>query len=227
MTYTEDTIRQLIDRFMAGETSLEEEETIGKWLSSHPNMSDDLKDYQQMFAYFDEGMPQKAHHRKLWFILSAAASLALLITLSIPAVRSDQHPKDHPNIALQKEDYSHEEDERLPENNKDIEESTDSIAISPQNAKERRENLNSKRRRYHKYQNSPAPPIRLYAEAEEMVDSLMQSTRDVDYLVDAQLQKQKEEEEEILNLIFLYTAKQEIEANSIIDRLSSQNMDDE
>lgn len=225
MTYTEDTIRQLIDRFMAGETSLEEEEAIGKWFKSHPNASDDLKDYQQMFAYFDEGMPQKARHSKLRVILSAAASLVLLFTLSIPVVRNYHNTEADSTIALQKEDD--DANEKHQESDMNEQECSDSIAISPQDIKEKRDNLNSKRKRYHKYQNYPAPPIRFYAEAEEIIDSLMQSSQEVNNLVDAQLQKQEEDEEKILNLIFLYTAKQEIEANDIIDRLSSQHTDDE
>lgn len=42
---------------MVGETSLEEEALIGEWFRKHPDVSDDLKEYQMMFGYFDEGMP--------------------------------------------------------------------------------------------------------------------------------------------------------------------------
>lgn len=53
----EKNIRQLIGRFMQGLTSIEEEEQISQWLAVHTDVSDDLKPYQQMFAYFDKGMP--------------------------------------------------------------------------------------------------------------------------------------------------------------------------
>lgn len=53
----EKNIRQLIGRFMQGLTSIEEEEQISQWFAVHTDVSDDLKPYQQMFAYFDKGMP--------------------------------------------------------------------------------------------------------------------------------------------------------------------------
>lgn len=227
MTYTEDTIRRLIDKFMAGETSLEEEESIGKWLSTHSDVSDDLKDYQQMFAYFNDGMPrQENHHRKWWIVLSAAAILALLLTLAIPAQRSYHHSETSSPLAYQKKDNLHNKCKDMQENNIEKKEKTDSIDIPHPETNRNHMNVKSKRRRYHKYQNAPAPPTYLYAEAEKRVDSLMQTTKEVDYLVNAQLQKQKEEEEDILNYIFQYIAKQEIEADDIIDQLSSQYTDD-
>ena len=57
MNEKEKDIRLLLDRFMAGETSLEEEVLLGEWFRQHPDVSDDLKEYQLMFGYFDEGMP--------------------------------------------------------------------------------------------------------------------------------------------------------------------------
>lgn len=53
----EKNIKQLIGRFMQGLTSIEEEEQISQWFAVHTDVSDDLKPYQQMFAYFDKGMP--------------------------------------------------------------------------------------------------------------------------------------------------------------------------
>ena len=53
----EKNIRLLIGKFMQGLTSIEEEERISQWFAAHADVSDDLKPYQQMFAYFDKGMP--------------------------------------------------------------------------------------------------------------------------------------------------------------------------
>lgn len=44
MNEKEKDIRQLLDRFMAGETSLEEETLLGEWFRLHPDVSDDLKE---------------------------------------------------------------------------------------------------------------------------------------------------------------------------------------
>ena len=109
-------IRLLLNWFMAGETTLEEEALLGEWFRQHPNVSDDLKEYQMMFGYFDEGMPleheaemplnhepemreedvvhpktsrtsmSKARMRRLWLPISMAASIALLIAFAVPRI---------------------------------------------------------------------------------------------------------------------------------------------
>ena len=98
MNEKEKDIRLLLDRFMAGETSLEEEALLGEWFRQHPDVSDDLKEYQLMFGYFDEGMPldyeaenhvedthpkTKARMRRLWLPIGMAASIALLFVIAI------------------------------------------------------------------------------------------------------------------------------------------------
>lgn len=50
-------IRLLLQRFMAGETSLDEEREIAAWMRQAKSLPDDLRDYQQMFALFEAGMP--------------------------------------------------------------------------------------------------------------------------------------------------------------------------
>ena len=111
MNEKEKDIRLLLNRFMAGETTLEEETLLGEWFRQHPNVSDDLKEYQMMFGYFDEGMPlehepekheedvvhpkisktpmtpkSKARMRRLWLPISMAASIALLIAFAVPRI---------------------------------------------------------------------------------------------------------------------------------------------
>lgn len=98
----------LLNWFMAGETTLEEEALLREWFRQHPDVSDDLKEYQMMFGYFDEGMPleheaekceenvvhpktsrtsmSKARMRRLWLPISMAASIALLIAFAVPRI---------------------------------------------------------------------------------------------------------------------------------------------
>lgn len=57
MRHDEQHIRLLLRRFMAGETSLEEEREIAAWMRQAKSLPDDLCDYQQMFALFEAGMP--------------------------------------------------------------------------------------------------------------------------------------------------------------------------
>ena len=101
MNEKEKDIRLLLNWFMAGETTLEEEALLGEWFRQHPDVSDDLKEYQMMFGYFDEGMPldheaekhvadahpkTKARMRRLWLPIGMAASIALLFVLAIPQI---------------------------------------------------------------------------------------------------------------------------------------------
>ena len=49
-------IHTLIKRFMAGQTSIEEEDRIAEYLRTH-DVGEDLQPYKEMFAWFDQGMP--------------------------------------------------------------------------------------------------------------------------------------------------------------------------
>ena len=50
-------IQQLIDKYMNGQTTVDEEQLIARYFRSATDVSDTLKPYRDMFAYFDEGMP--------------------------------------------------------------------------------------------------------------------------------------------------------------------------
>lgn len=96
MTNDTNTIRALLDRFMAGNTSQEEERQLAAWFQEHPQVSGDLEPYRLMFAYFDEGMPRQATARWrspwLYAALAAAASLALAVTLVWPGGQPADKP---------------------------------------------------------------------------------------------------------------------------------------
>lgn len=57
--YNEKQIRQLLARFMEGQTTVEEEQEIAQWFAARREVAPDLEDYRQMFAYFDAGMPEE------------------------------------------------------------------------------------------------------------------------------------------------------------------------
>ena len=50
-------IKQLIDRYMNGQTTVDEEQLLARYFRSATDLPDDLQPYRDMFAYFDEGMP--------------------------------------------------------------------------------------------------------------------------------------------------------------------------
>jgi len=83
-------IAELLDRFMAGESSLDDEQQIARYMASH-EVDDDWLPYKEMFAYFDSGMVDEEpatsvdedakKHRiaPLWWRWAAAAALLLAV----------------------------------------------------------------------------------------------------------------------------------------------------
>lgn len=83
--YNETYIKELIEKFMAGRTSLEEERLLDDYFRTE-EVPEEWADYQKMFAYFDDGMPsdlsqhtRSVSHKRPW-IWMAAACIVLLIT---------------------------------------------------------------------------------------------------------------------------------------------------
>ena len=50
-------IQQLIDKYMNGQTTVDEEQLIARYFRTATDVPDSLKPYRDMFAYFDDGMP--------------------------------------------------------------------------------------------------------------------------------------------------------------------------
>lgn len=50
-------IQQLIDKYMNGQTTVDEEQLIARYFRKATDVPDSLKPYRDMFAYFDDGMP--------------------------------------------------------------------------------------------------------------------------------------------------------------------------
>lgn len=163
-----DDIRRLLARYMDGETTVAENDWIAQWFRAHPEVDDDLRDYQALFNYVDEGMPwdfadealdvqgtQMPHgkhkSRMLWLSLSVAASLALLLGVFWPRMEtkgplvSQQLPS---TATAQVDSTSHP----IAEPTKTIEERTDL-----ESAKEKPQ-IKAKPRKYHKNEFAPSPP---------------------------------------------------------------------
>lgn len=106
-------IRTLIDRYMAGQTSLEEESRLAEYFRTH-EVGEDLQPYKQMFAWFDEGMPLESiqvnkqtsrqatlqssrssqssqfSRKTVCLIAAAAAAIALLMLVAWPKAEPQQ-----------------------------------------------------------------------------------------------------------------------------------------
>lgn len=103
-TMDEKKIQSLLDRFMEGETTLEEEKILGEYFRSNNDVKAEWKAYKSMFAYFDKGMPYDEAApmgmpydeaapkvgrtskmvKMIVGALSAAALVALLFALAMP-----------------------------------------------------------------------------------------------------------------------------------------------
>lgn len=204
----EKNIRQLIGRFMQGLTSIEEEEQISQWFAVHTDVSDDLKPYQQMFAYFDKGMPidkqipveeeirkplrNHSRLRPLWCLLAAAAAVALLVVMTWPAQNGNTPVTPSATLAQAEKDSAE--------------------AIVPIAETEMKNNVKQavrpklrprKRGVYRKHLHSPAPPVTWIAQT--VIDSMQQSP---EALAEAHLQALEEQQNEMLFRLYLVSALQ-------------------
>lgn len=222
----EKNIRQLIGRFMQGLTSIEEEERISQWFAVHTDVSDDLKPYQQMFAYFDKGMPideqmpidkqmsveeeirkplrDRLRLRPLWCLLAAAAAVALLVVMTWPARNGDSTVSPAATLAQADKDSAETLVPTAETEMKNNVKQTVKPKMRPR-----------KRGFYRKHLHSPAPPVTWIAQT--VIDSMQQSP---EALAEAHLQALEEQQNEMLFRLYLVSALQ-------TEDLASYNDEDE
>lgn len=216
----EKNIRQLIGRFMQGLTSIEEEEQISQWFAVHTDVSDDLKPYQQMFAYFDKGMPideqipveeeirkplrNHSRLRPLWCFLAAAAAVALLVVMTWPAQNGDSTATPAATLAQADKDSA---ETLVPAAETEVRNQMKQ-AVRPKMRPR-------KRGVYRKHLHSPAPPVTWIAQT--VIDSMQQSP---EALAEAHLQALEEQQNEMLFRLYLVSALQ-------TEDLASYNDEDE
>ena len=93
--YSQHQIEALLDKFMDGQTTVEEETQLADYFRSH-DVPAEWEDYRDMFSYFDRGMegdlvpeqtPQpslaRLMERRWWGIAAAAAITAVIVTLAV------------------------------------------------------------------------------------------------------------------------------------------------
>lgn len=162
-------IRQLIERYMDGKTTLEEEDFLMDCFGAHPDVSDDLKDYQMMFILLGserlKGMQceipvwdRRKKLRLLWMGLSVAASLALAFLVFHPSEDGTQMQPVASIVSKPSVSHLEKEAESQVTSSKTIEkdsakvetETTPSVPSAPKKT--------SKKRIYHKHLFDVAPP---------------------------------------------------------------------
>lgn len=204
-------IHTLIKRFMAGQTSIEEEERIAEYLRTH-DVGEDLQPYKEMFAWFDQGMPlgrgqedkstsgqvdkqasQQADKQtrtqdkprisqKLRYLFTAAAAaIAMLIVLTCPKTEQPQTAESTPTTALP--------DPVRPEIKADTLTADTATVSTPKRKKRRR----SVRRDMYK----PMPPKVYIAEAAQ--DTI---SKEAEMIAEEKIKEAEKRQEVILNDIY-------------------------
>ena len=243
MNEKEKDIRQLLDRFMAGETSLEEEALLGEWFRQHPDVNDDLKEYQMMFGYFDEGMPldheaekhvadahpkTKARMRRLWLPIGMAASIALLFVLAIPRIGQQTGLQENPKMAqLDGRTTPEDADSAVVHGEK----STDADLSMPEKIKRSGDSVSPKTRKhksgkYRQHLFAPAPP-KLWIAQNIVTDSLL---AEPEKLADEHLREMEAQQNEMFFKLYLVDALQTLSLNADIASASfesEENVHDE
>ena len=243
MNEKEKDIRLLLDRFMAGETSLEEEALLGEWFRQHPDVSDDLKEYQLMFGYFDEGMPldyeaenhiedahpkTKVRMRRLWLPIGMAASIALLFVIAIPRIGQQTGHRDDSKMAQLDGRTTHEDVDSAVVHE---EKSTDANLSMPEKVKKSGDFVSPqtrkhKQRKYRQHLFAPAPP-KLWIAQNIATDSLL---AEPEKLTDEHLCEMEAQQNEMFFKLYLIDALQTQALNAEVASASfesEENVHDE
>lgn len=82
-------IESLLNLFMQGETTLEQERELSQFFSSTQDIPQEWMPYREMMAYFDDGMPlEKANNhrwniaRPVWLVVAAAVAALVIMVVS-------------------------------------------------------------------------------------------------------------------------------------------------
>ena len=248
-------IRLLLNRFMAGETTLEEEALLGEWFRQHPNVSDDLKEYQMMFGYFDEGMPldhepeklleheaekreedirpkAKNRMRRFGLPISIAASIALLITFAVPRIgqqigQQAGHQDDSKIAQLDGCAARDDTDSAVVQKEK----TPDADLSMPEKVKKHGDSVSPKTRKhkpgnYRQHLFAPAPP-KLWIAQSIATDSLL---AEPEKLADEHLREMEAQQNEMFFKLYLVNALQTQALNAEVASASfesEENVHDE
>lgn len=188
-------LKILIDKFMSGTTTLDEEKALGDFFRQTERLPAELEPYRDMFAYFDNGMTgepsgKPVSHavpvRSLRWIAGIAAAVAVIFVAAYQFMPggTDETPVMQTSKSV-------------------VAQTTDSAIARPDTIsdKERQaDEMPAKRRVMRKYRFKPAPPEVLLADAEAM--SVTDSVNVVaKQLADIELMKVECEQQYMLNLV--------------------------
>ena len=188
-------LKILIDKFMSGTTTLDEEKALGDFFRQTEHLPAELEPYRDMFAYFDNGMTGEpsdkpvshaAPVRSLRWIAGIAAAVAVIFVAAYQFMPggTDETPVMQTSKRL-------------------VAQATDSTIARPDTISDQErqaDEMPAKRRVMRKYRFKPAPPEVLLADAEaiSVTDSVNVVAKQ---LADIELMKVECEQQYMLNLV--------------------------
>lgn len=188
-------LKILIDKFMSGTTTLDEEKALGDFFRQTEHLPAELEPYRDMFAYFDNGMTGEpsgkpvshaAPVRSLRWIAGIAAAVAVIFVAAYQFMPggTDETPVMQTSKRL-------------------VAQATDSTIARPDTISDQErqaDEMPAKRRVMRKYRFKPAPPEMLLADAEaiSVTDSVNVVAKQ---LADIELMKVECEQQYMLNLV--------------------------
>ncbi len=154
--YSRHQIEALLDKFMAGKTTIEEESLLSQYFSTSHDVPSEWEDYQALFGYIDRGLEgnllpkpsSQSHRRWIWWVPAAAAAIVALVLgfkvlnkpettqpISPPIIAQKAEPKDEMNG--QKTGNPHEAENESADKNISAPNKADVVAIKQQLRKQK------------------------------------------------------------------------------------------
>ena len=154
--YSRHQIEALLDKFMAGKTTIEEESLLGQYFSTAHDVPAEWEDYQALFGYIDRGLEgdllpetsSPSHRKWLWWVPAAAAAIVALVfgfkvlnkpetTQPIPSPIIAQKAEPQDETIGQKTGNRHEVVTESSDNNTCAHNKAESVAIKQQPRKQK------------------------------------------------------------------------------------------
>lgn len=107
--YSQHQIEELLNKFMEGNTTIEEESLLSEYFSTASHIPAEWADYKAMFGYLDRGLegdllPESAsptHRKWLWWTSISAAAAVVALVFGLKALNNTEttHPVSRPIAA--------------------------------------------------------------------------------------------------------------------------------
>ena len=155
--YSRHQIEALLDKFMAGKTTIEEESLLSKYFNTTHEVPAEWEDYQALFGYIDRGLEgdllletsSPSHRKWLWWVPAAAVAAIVALVfgfkvlnkpettqpISSPIIAQKAEPKDE--TIDQKTGNPHEAENESADKNISAPTKADVVAIKQQSRKQK------------------------------------------------------------------------------------------